>query len=318
MLCMKQGLKLIISRLTFVKRIWQYISRYRLLAFILLYAVFVFAFATVDWLIFKYNTTSFFISEQLNKYVDRYEFLDPEIDLAAYHRNAKDKLPITIDGFTTLVKPSFNELQATNDSLLFKQNLLSDCKERLDSLSKIASAMREDSIERFREHLLSGIQEKIDSLNRFLEGRDSTIMIIEGKYVEMAQLQYEYAKKNAEVQSMICQNIGNFIPDSISQQIRWCNENYMRLTMDMSTLELARRDFSSKIRDLTIVFHKNRQNAVSYMDFVYYSICVSTTVSFGDIAPNDGLTRTIAIIELLLCIILVGSIVDRIIKRKEK
>ena len=86
--------------------------------------------------------------------------------------------------------------------------------------------------------------------------------------------------------------------------------------MNINELEQTRRDISSRIRDLTIDFHKNRLDAVNYLDFVYYSICVSTTVSFGDIAPNNCLTRTIAIIELLLCIILVAAIVDEIIRKK--
>ena len=113
---------------------------------------------------------------------------------------------------------------------------------------------------------------------------------------------------------MIGQYIGNFIPDSLSHQIRKCNEDYLGLTMTISELEMTRRDVTSQIRNMTKEFHANRRDAVGFMDFVYYSICVSTTVSFGDIAPNNGLTRTVAIIELLLCIILVGAIVDRIIK----
>lgn len=315
----KRGLLHRLSSSDFMKWCKGFVRKHRrLLIFIALYAGLVFSFAVLDWLIYRYNTTSFLISEQLNKYVDRYEFLDPEIDLAAYHRNAKDKLPITIDGFTVLVKPSFDELQATNDSLLLNKDLLSACLERWDSLGKVASAMKSDSIEQVRTKLLFGYQEKIDSLKRFMEGKDSTTMIIEGKYVEMAQLQYEYAKKNAKVQTMIGQYIGNFIPDSLSHKIRKCNEDYLGLTMTISELEMTRRDVTSQIRNLTKEFHANRRDAVSFMDFVYYSICVSTTVSFGDIAPNNGLTRTVAIIELLLCIILVGAIVDRIIKRKEE
>lgn len=308
------------SKLCFmsIKRICISIKKNSLTKYILLYGLIVFISATFDWLIFRCNTTSFLISEQLNKYVDRYEFLDPEIDLAAYHRNAKDNLPITIDGFTTLIKPSFEKLEATNDSLFHKQNLLSACKEKLDSLNVIASVMRNDSIERLRDQLISGCQKKIDSLKLFMEGKDSTEMIIAGKYVEMAQLQYEYAIKNVEIQSMILQNFGSFIPDSLSRQIRCYNENYIGLLMDISVLEKDRRIVSSKIRDLTIDFHANRLNAVGFVDFIYYSFCVSTTVSFGDIAPNNGLARAIAIIELLFCIILVGVIVNSSIKRIEE
>lgn len=64
-----------------------------------------------------------------------------------------------------------------------------------------------------------------------------------------------------------------------------------------------------------IKFHENRREAVGFMDFLYYSVCVSTTVSFGDIAPNSGFTRTVAIIELLLCILLVGIVLDKINKK---
>lgn len=285
----------------------------RLLKFIGIYIFIVVLFATINWLVFNINTTSFLISEQLNKYVGQHEYLNPEIDLAAYHRNAKDNMPITIDGFSAMMKPTFERLEATNDSLSFNQHRLNACIQEWDSLSRIVSAMRYDSVKLLRERMLSGYQEKIDSLRRFLEGKDSTRMIIEGKYVEMAQLQYEYAKGNAEIQSMIGQYIGNFIPDNLSRQIRKCNEDYLEITIEIQELEQQRRDVSSRIRNLIVDFHENRCDAVGFLDFLYYSICVSTTVSFGDIAPNSGLTRVIAIIELLFCIIIVGIIANRII-----
>ena len=290
----------------------------RLLKFIGIYLFIVVLFATINWLVFNINTTSFLISEQLNKYVGQHEYLNPEIDLAAYHRNAKDNMPITIDGFSAMMKPTFERLEATNDSLSFNQHRLNACIQEWDSLSRIASAMRYDSVKLLKERMLSGYQEKIDSLRRFLEGKDSTRMIIEGKYVEMAQLQYEYAKRNAEIQSLIGQYIGNFIPDSLSRQIRKCNEGYLEITIEIQELEQQRRDVSSQIRNLIVDFHENRRDAVGFLDFLYYSICVSTTVSFGDIAPNSGLTRVIAIIELLFCIIIVGIIANRIINSREK
>ena len=290
----------------------------RLLKFIGIYLFIVVLFATINWLVFNINTTSFLISEQLNKYVGQHEYLNPEIDLAAYHRNAKDNMPITIDGFSAMMKPTFERLEATNDSLSFNQHRLNACIQEWDSLSRIASAMRYDSVKLLKERMLSGYQEKIDSLRRFLEGKDSTRMIIEGKYVEMAQLQYEYAKRNAEIQSLIGQYIGNFIPDSLSRQIRKCNEGYLEITIEIQELEQQRRDVSSQIRNLIVDFHENRRDAVGFLDFLYYSICISTTVSFGDIAPNSGLTRVIAIIEPLFCIIIVGIIANRIINSREK
>ena len=39
---------------------------------------------------------------------------------------------------------------------------------------------------------------------------------------------------------------------------------------------------------------------------------MSTTVSFGDIAPNSFGTRLMAVIEILFCILLVGLIIEKI------
>lgn len=58
------------------------------------YVLVVMSFAFVNWVMFMRNSTSYLISEQLNKHVERYEFLAPDIDLAAYHRDAKDSMPL--------------------------------------------------------------------------------------------------------------------------------------------------------------------------------------------------------------------------------
>lgn len=295
----------------------EWAKKHFLLAMIILYVFLVVLFATINWVIFFNNSTAFLISDQLNKYVERYEFLQPDIDLAAYHRNAKDSMPITISDFSNMIRPDLEKLQSTNDSLRMKKDAFEKCVAQWDSLSRIASEMRNDSVNKIREKLLSGRQERIDSLRRYLEGKDSTQMIIEGKYVELAQLQYEYARENAKIEAMLSQYIGNFIPESLSHQIRRCNEDYMQLTFDVQEEESERRNVTSKIRQSTIDFHENRLESVSWVDFLYYSICVSTTVSFGDIAPNNGTARFFAILELLICLFIVGYIVDRIIKRRE-
>lgn len=293
------------------------VNKHFLPSIISIYVFVVVLFAVINWGMFIMNTTSYLISDQLNKHLERYEFLSPEIDLATYHENAKDNMPITISEFSVIVKSDLERLQGINDSLVIKQKEYDYCMARWDSLSKVASGMREDSISVFREKNLAVYQERIDSLKDYLMGKDSTEMILSGKYVELAKLQYEYAVKNVKIESMISQYIGNFIPDSLSHKIRECNERYIYISWDIQNLETERREVSSLIRNSVADFHQNRLESVNFLDFLYYSICISTTVSFGDIAPNDGPTRFIAILELLLCLFLVGAIVSSVIKNKK-
>lgn len=292
-------------------------KRYRVLTMISIYLMVVLFFSVVNWLIFLRNSTSFLISEQLNKHIERYDFLKTTIDLAQYHRDAKDEMPITINEFAETIRPVFDNLEAINDSLEEKTRKYKRDSLILDSLNAIAIENRKEAIKTIKEKSLAKIQRSIDSLIAYMTGKDSTEMIIQGKLVELANLQYEYAKKNAQVQSYINTHYGGLIPDSLSFQISYHYGNYVRVILEIVDLEDTRRSVISKIRDSNMAFHNNRMESVGFMDFVYYSICVSTTVSFGDIAPNDGKTRFVAVLELLICIILLARILDGIKKRKD-
>ena len=279
------------------------------------YAFIVIVGAFVNWFLFLHNSTSFVISEQLNKHVARYEFLYSDIDLAAYHGGVKDALPISLDDFSSYMKADFDSLEYVNRALAQKQKDYERCMATWDSLSKVAQPIISDSIKQLKDSLLRGCQERIDSLKKYMLNHDSTKMILEGKYVELAELEYDLAKKNAKVSKYVSENYNFFIPDSLRHAIREQNEASITIPWEIQDLEQQRRDISRLIKDKVSRFHENRRESVGFGDFLYYSVCVSTTVSFGDIAPNNGTTRMMAIIELLLCIILVGIVLDKINKK---
>lgn len=299
------------------KKINDFCKKHRVLTMISIYIVVVLLFSVVNWLLFLRNSTSFLISEQLNKHLERYDFLETTIDLAQYHRDVKDEMPITINEFAEMIKPVFDNLEAINDSLEEKTRKYKRDSLILDSLNSIAMENRKEAIKTIKDNSLAKIHRSIDSLSAYIAGKDSTEMIIQGKLVELANLQFEYAKKNAQVQSYINTHYGGLIPESLSLQISYHYGNYVRVILEIVDLEDARRSVISKIRDSNMAFQNNRMESVGFMDFIYYSICVSTTVSFGDIAPNDGKTRFVAVLELLICIILFARILDGIKKRKE-
>ena len=279
------------------------------------YVLVVVFFALVNYNLFWHNSTSFLLSDQLNKHIDRYIFGYQQIDIAKYHEDAKDAMPITIGAFNEMAHPILDELDSIYSVLEYKRQYLNDSSVQLDSISDKASEMMSDSIRVFKDKMLAECKYRIDSLEHLLIGQDSTEMIIQGKYVELAQLRYELAKKNVDVQSYVIEHYGSFMPDSLSNEILERNSAIISLSSDITDTELSRMALTHKMQDLANSFHQNRLNSVSFWDFLYYSICVSTTVNFGDIAPNSGVARFVAIIELLLCLGLVGIIVDRITRK---
>ena len=274
------------------------------------YVCVVLIFAGVNYLIFRYDSTSYIISEQMNKHIDRYEFLNPDLDLASYHRNAKDEMPITIDGFSKLIKPLLLQLDTLNTSLSENGVAIDRYNSELDALLGNASAQRSDSIGRFIDKYLTYVNARIDSLKNYMAEKDSTEMIIAGVNMELARLEVEKAEENARLHKFVMSHYGSYIPDSTNLKIDSLSEKHYDAVSKNMVLEGNRRNLSDSIRTLTIQFHENRLNAITFWDFLYYSFCVSTTVSFGDIAPNNSLTRIVAVIELILCICIVGIILN--------
>lgn len=298
--------------------LWNKPSKHSLFKYVLSYILIVFFSAFINWGLFCCNSTSFSISSQMNKYMDRYDLLDSTINLATFHQGAKDKMPIAIDDYITLIRPDFIRLDTINVLLVRNQKLLESNQLRSRMLSMEADENRQSAIHAFTDSLLFEDQKRIDSLRRFMLGKDSTELIIQGKYVELAHLKYEYAKKNAEILDYVIRHFGSFIPDGLSKELTRLNQEWIQLSNKIQNLENSRRTISSRIKKSVNLFHQNRRDTVSFWDFLYYSICVSTTVSFGDIAPNDGWSRFLAIAEILSCMVLLGILLDRVIKKVNK
>ena len=288
-----------------------------IVGFVFTYFLVVFLFAAIDWAIFRNNTTSFLISEQLNKRVDRYEFVTTEFNLATYHLNAKDLMPINVSDFTIKIMPQLNLLSLINDSISILAGSIVACESKLDSIVYAANDERENVIRLYRERELKSYIYSIDSLKEEMKGKDSTKLVLEGKFVEEANLQLKYAEKELSICNYILNNYGLFVPSEIMDSFHMYTENLLLLKSAIENKEKQRRVIVNDITNEEYKFNYNRRTSVGFIDFLYYSICVSTTVSFGDIAPNNDATRFLAVFELFICILLVGFILDRIIKRRK-
>lgn len=297
------------------KNMKDFFSRWRY-AFIYIFVVVLFA--VVNYIVFLNNTSYYLISDQLNKNVARFDYLNEDSVLVSYQKGINDTIPLSMAEFGDKIKPYLVEVNSTAN-LISKVKVEIDYKEvRKDSLWEVATIKRTDSIERYKNKVLMPYRLRIDSLESYISIRDSIDMVIQRKYVELANLNYEYALKNLETQNYIIQHYGSFISSSLFEEAHNESAEWANLCDSVVKLEKSRIEMASQIREMVRLYHNNRIKSVSFWDFLYYSICVSTTVSFGDIIPNKGISRFWAIFELLLCIVLVAIILDDIKKARNK
>ena len=206
-------------------------------------------------------------------------------------------------------------LSEVNDSILVHGRQIDSLQRKEESLRSVAVDHRDSNVNAYLEKALRPFRHRLDSLEQIITEMDSTKAIYDGLLIEKTQLEVDYAVKNKEVLDYVFRNLQLFIPLEDRDLLNDYSSKIVSGTVEKNSLELERFELVRSIRKSVSSFHDNRRSSVGFLDFLYYSFCVSTTVSFGDIAPNNGWTRLIAILELLSCIVLVHFILTGLTKK---
>lgn len=283
--------------------------------YIFCYLIIVSVFALINWGVFCFDTTSFLVSEQMNKHLARYDLVSKEFNLASFHAEAKDLMPVSVDGFVGGISTKLMRLSEVNDSILVHGRQIDSLQRKEESLRLVAVAHRDSNVNAYLEKAMRPYIHQLDSLEQIITGMDSTKAIYDGLLIEKTQLEVDYAVKNKEVLDYVFRNLQLFIPLEERDLLNDYSSKIVSSTVEKNSLELERYELVRSIRMSVYTFHDNRRSSIGFLDFLYYSFCVSTTVSFGDIAPNNGWTRLIAILELLSCIVLVHFILTGLTKK---
>jgi hypothetical protein len=87
------------------------------------------------------------------------------------------------------------------------------------------------------------------------------------------------------------------------------NEAYEEQTVENTNLiELNGKIQKNKEEQRTLIesWERERLARLSYFDFLYFSIGVATSNTFGDLIPNDRSVRYLIVLQLFLSLVLVG------------
>lgn len=128
--------------------------------------------------------------------------------------------------------------------------------------------------------------------------------------VELAKAKYALAVRQAEVGEYVLGHLREFAdPEATAQfdateaKLGAMRQKQLELT---GTLAKVRGQAFSRLED----WHAKRTARLEWIDFVYFSVGVSTTTTFGDIVPNSRSIRVIVLVQLVFSILLVGYLVS--------
>lgn len=130
--------------------------------------------------------------------------------------------------------------------------------------------------------------------------------------VALAHARYQEVLKDADVAEYVLKNFSQFADSSAVAEV----ERLQAQLQGNEERQRALRESILNVRRQALENMKNwyhaRQGRLSCLDFLYFSVGVSTTTTFGDIIPNSRAARMIALSQLILSIFIVGFLVSRV------
>lgn len=141
------------------------------------------------------------------------------------------------------------------------------------------------------------------------------IRAVGNKRIELAKAKTDTATQALKNSEFLLSNITGFF----SREVR---DEYFEISETRKLLYQERYEHERKIGELRVKaidsvskdLAKIRER-VKFVDFVFFSIGISTTTTFGDLVANSTATKFIVSLQLLLCIVIVAGFLGSISKQ---
>ncbi|RYE01997.1 MAG: two pore domain potassium channel family protein [Sphingobacteriales bacterium] len=276
--------------------------------FIFIYLVVVFSFGFVYWVYWYFNPDSFVINEQFNLHpFSSKSVVGNSLNTLTYYQEKADSLRMTNDS----IKKTINALIHQTDSI--------------EPLSRKAYAKHEkvlwENVERWKGRQVPDlIKAKLESVAQAIEilKKDERIngVTIAQLKVEKAKIEYEVAKINVVASDFLLKNLAIFQDTSLVKDFRFFDSIYSNNKFYIiPKLELESRGVENEIEQLRYDAIDSYSRRVSFLDFLLFSASNSSTVTYGDITPNDSFVRFILFIQAISCIVLMALFIESLAKR---
>ena len=275
-----------------------------LLKYIIIYLTVIFVFGTIYWAYWYLHPDSFIINDQFNLQ----PFSSPKIqgsetkDLRFFQHKT--------DSIRNLIKENEARLPlllATSDSLAILAKVASDKNQRLmwDRANSLEVAQVPDSMTRRAQALSTAIEVYGSSPGNDLARAKLSL--------EKAELEYRIGVIKARAGQYVLDHLASFVDSVISKDASridslWAIYEFKKVP----EAEQLRNVLNYELQQLKFEALNTWSKRLSYLDFILFSASNATTVTYGEMMPNDVWMRLLLIVQAIVCIILIAVFIERI------
>ena len=282
------------------------------------YTLLVTIFAFIYWFLWIYKPDSFIVNKELNLYPlsDAYEMLWGETPYHTAYTVSLDELKLTFDELNEKLQNNDKAIESIEENmrvLEIEEDSISERKEKeLDeNITKYKSKNIAPFIEKDNEYKsrIEVLEKQLKSLSDPYKRLD-VIKEVSNEKVDYSKFRIKMAQKEYEIATDVHKNMAAFISQETLSKLNQMQENRMKYYQQSSDYQKNIGEIRMKVSDFLRSHFDSRKERLSLIDFIYFSIGISTTTTLGDITANGKLARAIVCFQLILCVFIIAGFVD--------
>jgi hypothetical protein len=216
-----------------------------------------------------------------------------------------------------------NDVAEMQDKIQTLQHDIRVQTENLKELSKNLNRDRARSIQAFESEQLGPFVEKkanIDQrisilrqmVDRGVDPYEQNLLEVEISKLEeeKAKVEISRLKKELEVNRKIISDYANFADPKLQEEYTEADKKVRELENLLVDYKMQLHELEGKSQDIMHDMYQARVGRLEYVDFLYFSLGVSTTTTIGDIVPNSRGIRLMVVVQLIAGAIVFGILIS--------
>lgn len=133
--------------------------------------------------------------------------------------------------------------------------------------------------------------------------------------VKVAELRVVQAEQVAEAYRYFTSNIGQFGDPELTARMGELHDKSQAQAFERQQASEDLMQQRQKLIEVARAWREQRLEAVSWEDFLFFSIGISTTTTYGDVVGNSRLVRSLIAVQLLICVFVMAGFVSSVVSR---
>ena len=133
--------------------------------------------------------------------------------------------------------------------------------------------------------------------------------------VKLAEMRVVQAEQMAEAYRYFISNIGQFGDPQLMAQMDQLHDKTQAQAREREQAWDLLSQKRTELIDVAKTWRKQRLDAVSWLDFLFFSIGISTTTTYGDVVGNSRLVRCLIATQLLICVFVMAGFVSSVVSK---